>query len=332
MLELGFCKGLVSGDDTIFSKDAGAFVMSACDVLYGNIYDLLMKLVSILTWSSLYTMSQYRSKQQDMTDILHLKLPLHHDALREFHSLVLNPTADLIEETQNQFLKTLKQIVQEAPLEYPRELIESLESEYKQLKQLQKDLVDQETLLTLAKAEFKKESDECQNVTVETWDQYRMGNLTAPSLEEKFLSLENEQKLSKDAHFADADELTRIFLVLPHIWEDPTAVVPDNLSELQEEQDEIKISGGSIELTCPITFQSFTLPMISRKCGHVFDKPALEQFLQDQTKTCPQGACSQNLNIKDFVIDTTMQFRCLINETRGLQKRLNNEGTTNILD
>ncbi|AGO12307.1 AaceriAEL053Cp [[Ashbya] aceris (nom. inval.)] len=196
----------------------------------------------------------------------------------------------------------------------PRELIASISAQYRQLLQIGRQMSSRDAHLQRSKAAYKDQSDQCEPITLQTWDRYQQGELTAPSLEEMY----SQEDIEEEAQAPEEheDQLQRLFLALPYIWNDPTAIVPDQAASRQEDE-ELKISGGTIELTCPITCQRFTRPMISRKCGHVFDEVGLRRFLERQTKPCPQGACGQNLSMKDFVPDLVMQFRCLLHEARG---------------
>ncbi|AMD20620.1 HDL124Cp [Eremothecium sinecaudum] len=256
-------------------------------------------------------------------------LPLHPDVSREFHGLGLKPCGDVIKDIEDQFIGTLTQMVKEMPEDQAKDIIKMLEEQYEQLLMIYSQMESQRTLLQKAKVEYKQKSEECAPVTLENWDQYRLKSLTAPSLEHTYRELKsNERSLPKTP---SDNQMRQLFFALPYIWENPTAMIPDNANEAQEEE-ELRFSGGNIELTCPISFQPFTKPMISRKCGHVFDKPALERFLQKETKTCPQAACGQHVSIKDFVPDLIMQFRCLISEVRGPQTRNNTSDQGNVVD
>ncbi|AET37591.1 SUMO ligase MMS21 Ecym_1358 [Eremothecium cymbalariae DBVPG len=257
-------------------------------------------------------------------------LPLHHDVLRQFHALSAYPKSDMLQDIRNQFEVALVEIVNENTGRYPAHLINELAQEYRSLNVLASEIDAYDRQLQKAKSNYKLETDQCEPITLESWDQYRLNRFKAPSLEQAFTKL--DAKTSNSKPDASGDQLEKVFVALPYIWEDPTVMLPEDMATAQQEEDELKFSGGTIELTCPISFQPFKAPMISRKCGHVFDKPALERFLENQTKTCPQGACGQHVNMKDFVPDLVMQFRCLIHTTKKQKTRASPDASTDVVD
>ncbi|AEY96936.1 FAEL053Cp [Eremothecium gossypii FDAG1] len=256
------------------------------------------------------------------------RLPLHSDVLQQFHELSSYNKTDLVEEVRHQFELTLVQVVRETPGEMPRELIDSISAQYRELLAIARQMASRDAHLERSKADYKAQSDQCEPIKLQTWDGYQQGELTAPSLAEIYAQEDAGEEARAPAEHED--QLQRLFTALPYIWNDPTAMVPDQAASRQEDE-ELKISGGTIELTCPITCQPFVRPMISRKCGHVFDEVGLRRFLERQTKPCPQGACGHNLSMKDFVPDLVMQFRCLLHEARGPLTRNASEDPADIV-
>lgn len=92
----------------------------------------------------------------------------------------------------------------------------------------------------------------------------------------------------------------------------PQAPLPNHLSgsanNANEDEDEIEVEGGKIELVCPIARQQYQNPIISKKCRHTFSKASLVQYLRSN-RTCPISGCGAYLELRDFEKDTLMDLR-----------------------
>ncbi|CCK71573.1 SUMO ligase MMS21 KNAG_0H01590 [Huiozyma naganishii CBS 8797] len=259
-------------------------------------------------------------------------LPLHPQALRYFHDIEVKDISTSVTSVEKEFQETLDQIIDSSNRSVDIDkLVADLGDSYREFtKQKEKS----ETLsqkLTDLKREYKEESAKCEKVTFDTWKKYQSGELTAPNLlelyHERFAKGEEDPVATTTKKKSNFNVMLKL---LPHLWKDPTAIIPDDIDTA--DTDDLQINGGNIELICPITVREFEHPMISKQCGHVFDKVGLTSYFggRNESKNCPQGACSKMLMLKDFEPDPIMAFRCKI--ARVLRERKDTEPAGDELD
>lgn len=247
-------------------------------------------------------------------------VPLHHSVLKEFHYLKTHDNSRIFEEARVQFLESTNQFVQHGvDTDDPISHIQNLSSTYQSFLALQEDYNAFSDRFNAIKHEYKTQCDALPEVNLETWDSYKDGEITAPS----FSALYEGNMLQKDYSQVSLplysnDDISKVLKALPYIWQDPTCVIPDD----NMDEDDLQIAGGSIELTCPITCKPYEKPMISKKCGHVFDLSGIQEYLKDHRgpKKCPQGACGQEVEMRDFVQDPIMEVRCKIASVKKNKK------------
>ncbi|SCW02666.1 LAFE_0F11650g1_1 [Lachancea fermentati] len=246
-------------------------------------------------------------------------VPLHQSVLQEFHQWKPIDNSYIFSETRSQFLHILEDIADGAT---PASL-DTLTEAYKEFQRLEHHNSQQAGKVERAKQEYRSLCDQLPPVSWENWDQYRDGSLIAPKLSQVYSQLQDHPISEQETN---SDDLSRVFKALPHILEDPQCILPDDAAD-----DDIHIEGGQIELTCPITCMKFEKPMVSRKCGHVFDYKGIQQYLNQsgqQPRDCPQAACRQKLTMRDFVPDKLMEFRCKIANARDSSTKLGKDLVT----
>ncbi|KAG7825976.1 hypothetical protein KL909_000028 [Ogataea angusta] len=81
----------------------------------------------------------------------------------------------------------------------------------------------------------------------------------------------------------------------------PTEPIPFND---QEDDDEIEIGGGKVNLTCPISRLIMKNPVKNKKCGHTYDKASLANY---NSTDCPE--CGVTIQKSELVEDTLMKIR-----------------------
>lgn len=70
--------------------------------------------------------------------------------------------------------------------------------------------------------------------------------------------------------------------------------------------EEIEVDGGKIDLTCPISRELFKKPVKSKICNHTYDLDALKIYLRSSSE-CPE--CGNHLMLTDTIPDILMQTR-----------------------
>lgn len=73
-----------------------------------------------------------------------------------------------------------------------------------------------------------------------------------------------------------------------------------------DDEDEIEVEGGKVDLTCPISRDLYVKPHKSKICGHTYDLEALKIYLRNSHE-CPE--CGRPLSMKDVEPDYVMQTR-----------------------
>ncbi|KAG7691407.1 hypothetical protein KL930_005293 [Ogataea haglerorum] len=81
----------------------------------------------------------------------------------------------------------------------------------------------------------------------------------------------------------------------------PTEPIPFND---QEDDDEIEVGGGKVNLTCPISRLIMKNPVKNKKCGHTYDKASLANY---NSTDCPE--CGATIQKSELVEDTLMKIR-----------------------
>lgn len=107
------------------------------------------------------------------------------------------------------------------------------------------------------------------------------------------------------------------------IIEEPTCIIKDVNNLTADDDDELLISEGKVQLVCKISLAEFVKPMRSR-CGHIFDDSSLRNAFgnsnymstrQSASGQCLEGACHANLRYpNDFKVDDNMLFRVACNK------------------
>ncbi|KAH3660499.1 hypothetical protein OGAPHI_007085 [Ogataea philodendri] len=126
---------------------------------------------------------------------------------------------------------------------------------------------------------------------------------TVPSqihdLYKETLSANSKEFKSAGDRMAKADELElnkKLFVSI-----NPTEPIPFND---QEDDDEIEIGGGKVNLTCPISRLIMKNPIRNNVCGHTYDKASLANY---RSTECPE--CGRTFSKTDLVEDTLMKIR-----------------------
>ncbi|CCD25829.2 SUMO ligase MMS21 NDAI_0G00530 [Naumovozyma dairenensis CBS 421] len=261
-------------------------------------------------------------------------LPLHPGASTYFHGLHTSDTTKYVDLCDKQFNETLDQIINSAAPN-TEELIKSLTKTYAALNTERLTAKRLAGKLNTVKQEYKMKSDQCEQISLSNWDLYRTGEMTAPNL----LKLYDDAKDSRINNTQTAEDggVTTAYLlkIFPYIWENPTCVLPDltksgNAKKTRAaDDDEIHIEGGNIELICPITCKPYERPLISKKCGHVFDHEGIVNYLRGHgSRDCPQGGCGKVVSMRDFVPDKIMSLRCKIDKIQKI--KANKEDNENL--
>ncbi|CAM9721497.1 unnamed protein product, partial [Discosporangium mesarthrocarpum] len=79
-----------------------------------------------------------------------------------------------------------------------------------------------------------------------------------------------------------------------------------------DESEELEVvgeGGSSSHLKCPFTHSVFVEPVKSRRCGHTFERKAVQQHLHisGSNAVCPVAGCSNKLTREDIVRDKEME-------------------------
>lgn len=255
---------------------------------------------------------------------LNMAFPIHKDQKDNFHDLKgYDITIDL-DSIEKQFDKTLKQLVDYIDmLGDESTLVQSvvaLNESYQELMAQQQAARQTDEELEAIKREYMEMSNNAAPVTIDTIKDYLDHKLEIPSLHQFYEEKHKETKpvittagSGSSGGYGAPLTTARLLRILPYIIDDPTCVIPDDNAD----EDDIQIEGGKIELSCPITYKPYHNPMISKKCGHVFDKEGIQiYFNTPEKKKCPQGACGHELTANDFKPDQLMLLRCKINNMK----------------
>lgn len=260
-------------------------------------------------------------------------LPVHKNATRYLHDLSTNDYSTYLKQCEQELQTALETTVDmslfmgdDIPLDLIQELdksSESIQTQYEHLK------IDNQSLQE-AKQKCLNESNTREPVeSLADWQHYTQDTPKEGTSIPKSLYTYYEEclKANQDSVGQSSSNVkmhckSRIELylrLLPQLWKDPTAVIKDEKpgdGGDDDDDEDIKIEGGVVDLECPITCKQFVIPMISKKCGHTFDREGIINYLggpnSRSVKDCPQAGCSKSVSIKDFEVDEVMKLRCQI--------------------
>jgi hypothetical protein len=109
--------------------------------------------------------------------------------------------------------------------------------------------------------------------------------------------------------------LTRFVKNASFVLHNPTAPLPDD----EEDEDDLAVKGGTVDLKCPITLQLFKDPYASTVCSHVFDKSAIQDTFSSKSD-CPMPGCPHAMRADDFERDPLMLLRVAVWQRQQRQK------------
>ncbi|CEP62249.1 SUMO ligase MMS21 LALA0_S05e01222g [Lachancea lanzarotensis] len=243
-------------------------------------------------------------------------VPLHREVAQELQEWKPRDLSGLFNDIRGHFSQTLTEAVEEGNM--MDKTVLALSEAYKDFQTLQQRQSILASRVSDTRARYVASCNELPEVTWENWDMYREGALQAPQLHQVFAETPGRNPT------VSKDQTSILFHAIPYILRDPHSVVPDPKSNDDDDDDELQIAGGRIELTCPITCKPFEKPMVSRKCGHVFEFEGFQQYLQGQpSKDCPIPGCDQKLSGRDLVPDQVMEMRCRVSKVQETHKAKN---------
>ncbi len=80
----------------------------------------------------------------------------------------------------------------------------------------------------------------------------------------------------------------------------------DEDEDISGADDELAVEGGKVSLLCPISHYLIETPVMSRSCGHTYDKASVINYLKNSTE-CP--VCPTKLSYRDLIKDPVMSQR-----------------------
>ena len=247
-----------------------------------------------------------------MSKLLPEHLPLSNQAIKELTKIRCEDSSKLFSQCNEELREIMDQYMQNITITKDlKPMFETLANCAEKLDHEELKYLKMGKNLELAKDQYIKESTGNQSVTFETWSSFVDNSTHIPNLQ-SLLAVDRSSELRmnslRQGNLRNVEN-SKLLKVLPLIWENPRCIIPDD----NDEEDDLMIDGGIIELTCPITCKMYEEPLISKKCGHVFEKSGLQEYFRTETiRDCPQTGCSKHLRFNDFVSDPIMKLRCRI--------------------
>lgn len=196
------------------------------------------------------------------------------------------------------------------------ELIKQLLDSYESLVGAQQQTTHFNQTFNKAKNQIRARLREEPELSVDNIDAYRSVGTNKKSFGE---ILDEELKrvppIKKDESNPDYIFLKNATFVISH----PLDPLPD-----EEDDDDIQVGGGKIDLKCPISMNYFDAPMISTKCNHTFDQASILGTWRSAgvMEDCPTPGCRARLRRADFIPDRLMTLR--VKSFKAQEKKLEN--------
>lgn len=276
-------------------------------------------------------------------------LPIHPSASRFLHDVSPRDYTKYYTQIQVHLESAWKRLIDsslEDNDECPIEVMSKLAHANDEMNELNEQSLLKSKILAKSKDKYRFDSNKSHPVqSLLDWQKYVEGNeesdwhIPKPwpvhyeECKKEVISQNKKKSVDNNEYVvSEKEKLNVMAKVLPQIWNDPTAVIQDDSAN--DNEDELKIEGGTIELICPITVKQFEHPMISMKCGHTFDQSGISNYFgSGQTHTakdCPQTGCGKKLSMSDFKPDVIMQMRCKIADV--LKRREQQNPPDDVLD
>lgn len=102
-----------------------------------------------------------------------------------------------------------------------------------------------------------------------------------------------------------ADSMYQYLRNARFVLENPEDPIPEDV-----ESEELAVAGGKISLKDPLSLNYFVHPMISRKCGHVYEREHIMSLLERHALlNCPVTGCQETVARGDLREDKLMALR-----------------------
>lgn len=240
-------------------------------------------------------------------------LPVTYNTQHALNTIALPDLSQHISATKSSIQESLTSLISLDA--YPEEAISQLAASYKKLLQMESYHRHLDISLKQFKHTFVQQSNNLPTFDKEHWTDYTNNSFDLINIKEKWSEAQKDEIAT-----VKNEQWLRVFHALRYIWNDPTCVLPEDTLDgdgNEEEDDDVKVDGGVIQLHCPVSFKKYSHPMISTKCKHTFDSTSLESlFNNHRSIECPMPGCGNTLTRQDFVDDRLMQFRILISDLR----------------
>lgn len=129
--------------------------------------------------------------------------------------------------------------------------------------------------------------------------------LPFPSLTEVFdEELEKVKSQNEEGKNLEKDAV-RHFRQIMFVAVYPERPIPSNLEE-DNDNDDLEVDGGKVDLTCPISREIFVKPYRNKQCKHTYDLEPLKIYLRS-SQECPE--CGVPLRMETVEPDLIMQTR-----------------------
>ncbi|CCH42524.1 E3 SUMO-protein ligase [Wickerhamomyces ciferrii] len=254
--------------------------------------------------------------------------PISEHVLPDFEGLRSNSNAlNELRETQSEILKAANTYFESL---FPEdssvqwnveesgnvEIIKSLLESFEKLSRAQQQTKFYNDVFETTRSAVRNRARNEPELSLRNIDMYKKADPDKKSfsqlLEER---LSNPPTFKVNSNNPDFIFLKNATFVIDH----PLDPLPD-----EEEDDDLQIGGGKIDLKCPISMNIFESPMLSKKCSHTIDQKSLFGIWKspNSTEDCPILGCSKTLRRADFVPDRLMALR--VKSYKAQQERLEN--------
>lgn len=192
-----------------------------------------------------------------------------------------------------------------------------------------------ETITTLLRAEFEMETlrtlmatvrpllkldnEQNQEIRLETLEYYR-GVTDKVEVHDAIAAQHQRDHANFETKFATFLKNNRwyqYFKSAAFVVVHPEEPLPED-----EADDDIGIDGGKISLRDPLLMELYTEPMVSRKCGHIYDKRHVNVLFDATGRAeCPVSGCDSQVDRHDLEPDPLMKLRVRVHQLSEAHKK-----------
>ncbi|ABN65132.2 predicted protein [Scheffersomyces stipitis CBS 6054] len=200
-------------------------------------------------------------------------------------------------------------ILQNDHLKLDEEFIQRNLDSFEQVLRNRFALMEFKDSLQHSKDSIRNNNMNVSELTIEALQEYQSSTEDLKNFDDVVISHYEERKLSQTSSefkkFLKSDKNYAYIRSISFIIKNPEDPIP----ELEEDDDDVNISGGKISLKDPLSLNYFVDPVKSSVCNHTYERAFILTHLSSGHSECPINGCRNAVTRKNLIKDDMMCLR-----------------------